>query len=86
MDTEKLDESYVTIHFDSGDNVKLKKSFLTNQSLYFEAMFCGNFIESLSGDKIQLKVLLDSQFCLFIMNCDTFFLFSNCRMQTMHIL
>ncbi|VVC44639.1 BTB/POZ domain,SKP1/BTB/POZ domain,Kelch-type beta propeller,BTB/Kelch-associated [Cinara cedri] len=55
MDKEQRDQLYVRIHFDGGESVRLKKSFLTKKSLYFDAMLGGNFMESQSGDKIQLQ-------------------------------
>lgn len=56
MQTNDLNESYVTIHFDSNETATLNKSFLIEHSSYFEAMFCGQFMESRSGGQIKLKV------------------------------
>lgn len=60
MDSEQDDELNITIYFDNGDNVQLNKSYLIKHSSYFEAMFSGKFIESQSGDQIQLKVFINS--------------------------
>lgn len=49
-------ESCLTIYFDNNETVRLNKSFLIKHSSYFEAMFCGKFMESQSGDQIHLKV------------------------------
>lgn len=53
---EQTDEPYVTIFFDNGDKARFSKMYLIKHSSYFEAMFCGNFMESQSGDQIKLKV------------------------------
>lgn len=55
MDENQMDEFCVTISFDDGNKIKLNKSFLMNHSLYFNAMFSGNFVESKSK-QVQLKV------------------------------
>lgn len=56
MEEEVSDEICITIYFDNGNNVKISKSFLIEHSPYFEAMFCGKFMEAQSGDQIKLKV------------------------------
>lgn len=56
MQTNSFNESFVKICFDNGENVTLEKSFLIERSSYFKAMFCGQFMESQSGDKIHLRV------------------------------
>lgn len=56
MEAEQDDDLNITIYFDNGDNVRLNRSYLIKHSSYFEAMFSGKFIESQSGDQIQLKV------------------------------
>lgn len=60
MEAEQNDELCITIYFDNGDNIRLNKSYLIKHSSYFEAMFSGKFIESQSGDQIQLKVFIAS--------------------------
>lgn len=59
MDEDQIDDSCITINFDDGNKVRLNKSFLTKQSLFFGAMFCGKFVESQAGHKIQLKVSIN---------------------------
>lgn len=50
------DEQFVIIQFDEGEDITLSKSLLIENSLYFEAMFSGNFVESRSENKLHLKV------------------------------
>ncbi|XP_050438532.1 uncharacterized protein LOC126844402 [Adelges cooleyi] len=45
----------ITLCFDSGDKVISEKSLLVKHSLYFEAMFRGQFLESRISGEIQLK-------------------------------
>ncbi|XP_025408876.1 kelch-like protein 28 isoform X2 [Sipha flava] len=52
---EKTDEPCVTILFDNGEKAEFSKMYLIKHSAYFEAMFCGNFMESHSGNQITLK-------------------------------
>lgn len=49
----------VTIVFENGDKAEFNKEYLIKHSSYFEAMFSGHFMESQSGDEIQLKVCLN---------------------------
>lgn len=58
MEVEQTVESDVSIYFDNGENARLSKSFLIKNSPYFEAMFCGKFLESQSGDQIRLRVFI----------------------------
>jgi len=51
------EKSCVQICFDQGHKILLQKELLIKHSLYFEAMFCGNFIEANSENPIKLKVL-----------------------------
>lgn len=58
MEFDESDELQVIIYFDTGESIQVKKSLLIEQSLYFEAMFSGQFRESNSNDPIELKVML----------------------------
>lgn len=57
MDLPNDPETYITINFDNGNNIRLDKLYLMHHSLYFKAMFSGQFIEAQSGNEITLKVL-----------------------------
>jgi len=50
-------KSYVQLCFDDGNMITAQKKLLIQHSLYFEAMFSGNFMESHSKNPIKLKVL-----------------------------
>jgi len=50
------DQSVVTIHFDDDVNVEMNKSYLIENSAYFQAMFSGRYIESQTGHRIHIKV------------------------------
>jgi len=65
------DQSEVTIHFDDDVNVEMNKSYLIENSAYFQAMFSGRFIESQIGHRIHIKVSID----VFIIKT-SFFLFT----------
>jgi len=53
------DQSLVTIHFDDDVNVEINKSYLIENSAYFQAMFSGRYIESQIGHRIHIKVSID---------------------------
>ncbi|CAH1732177.1 unnamed protein product [Aphis gossypii] len=49
------DQSVVTIHFDDDANFEMNKSYLIENSAYFQAMFSGRYIESQIGHRIHIK-------------------------------
>lgn len=55
----------ITIHFDNDNKIQLNKSYLIHHSLYFKAMFSGQFMEAQSGNQITLKVLYFFAFSCF---------------------
>ncbi|XP_050530643.1 kelch repeat and BTB domain-containing protein 8-like [Daktulosphaira vitifoliae] len=61
-------EQLITLCFDNGDKVVLEKLFLIKNSLYFEAMFSGQFLESHSGKEIPLKDISHQGF-VWTINC-----------------
>jgi len=65
------DQSEVTIHFDDDFYVEINKSYLIENSAYFQAMFSGRYIESQIGHRIHIKVSID----VFIIKT-SFFLFT----------
>lgn len=56
---ENTDDQLVTIHFDHNAKDTFNKSFLMENSAYFEAMFSGSFVESQSEQKIHIQVSID---------------------------
>lgn len=46
----------ITIYFDNDNHIQLNKLYLMHHSLYFKAMFSGQFMEAQSGNQITLKV------------------------------
>lgn len=58
-ETDIDDQSVVTIHFDDDVNVEMNKSYLIENSAYFQAMFSGRYIESQIGHTIHIKVSID---------------------------
>jgi len=70
-ETDIDDQSVVTIHFDDDVNVEMNKSYLIENSAYFQAMFSGRYVESQIGHRIHIKVSID----VFIIKT-SFFLFT----------
>lgn len=65
MEVYTVNDSNLIISFDCGNSVKVSKAMLIEESLYFQAMFSGQFMESQLRGPILLQVILSILYYLF---------------------